>query len=208
MKNRVRRLRAILAALAVMSVVLGIGMGTASASAGRPASSPAATHHGIKYIIVGKWVHHNQPKVSSRAPACAADVIDWADSSRYVFIWDGKTYYHDGPGGDPTVTVTRASLIGATLTAGAEFSINELIADSKVSVSASITRSVTTTTGQAYHHVIPAHKYGNLQYGAWGYEVHIEQAYRHSNCVITHKSLGYGYAPTKAVGWYYWTTST
>jgi hypothetical protein len=141
------------------------------------------------------------------AASCAADVVIGV-SGRYVFLWDRVTWYHDGPGGRVTGEVHTQRQVSATLSYGADISINELIAESKVTISRSVTKSVTTTTGHTYYHDIPAKKYGNLQYGAWGYAVSWVKEYRHSNCKITVLGRGTGTVPTVAVGWHYFTTNT
>lgn len=139
--------------------------------------------------------------------SCAADVVIGV-TGKYVFLWDQVTWYHDGPGGRVTGEVHTARQVSATISYGADISINELIAESKVSISRSVTKSVTTTTGHTYYHDIPANKFGNLRYGAWGYNVSWVKEYRHSNCTITVEGRGTGTVPTVAVGWYYWSTNS
>ena len=144
---------------------------------------------------------------SPAAASCAADDILAITSSKYVFMWDQTTWLHDGPGGKVTGDVTKQRQIAATISYGADISIGFLVEESKVSISKAITTTVATTVGHHYEHVIPATKYGNLQYGAWGYSVSWADEYRHSNCTITVRQRGTGMVPTVAVGWHYFTTS-
>jgi hypothetical protein len=144
----------------------------------------------------------------SVTPNCTSDVTTAITSSNYVFIWDGVTWFHDGPGGTVTGTVTTARQISSTISAGAEISLSDLISTVKATVSASATNSVTTTVGHLYTHSIPSNEYGNLRYGSWGYAVHWEIVYRHSNCTTTIVQTGTGTVTTVAVGWHYWSTTT
>lgn len=144
------------------------------------------------------------------APAsasCASDVVIGV-SGHYVFIWDGATWWHDGPGGTISGTVQHQRQISATISYGADISVNDLVSSVKMSISGSATRSLTTTLGHTYTHVIPATKYGNLKYGAWGYAVNWVKEYRHSNCTITVLGRGTGTVPTVATGWYYYSTNS
>ena len=146
---------------------------------------------------------------SPAAPAsCAADVIVGITSSRYVFMWDGVTWWHDGPGGTITGQVQRQRQVSATISYGADITLSDLISSVKATINKSATRSVTTTVGHTYSHNIPANKFGNLKYGAWGYSVSWVKDYRHTNCTITVQGRGTGTVPTVAVGWYYYNTNT
>lgn len=144
------------------------------------------------------------------APAsasCAADVVIGV-SGKYVFLWDGVTWWHDGPGGTITGQVQRTRTISSTISYGADITMSDLISSVKASISGSATNSVATTLGHTYTHAIPSNAYGNLKYGAWGYNVTWKKEYRHSNCTITVLGQGTGTVPTVATGWYYYSTSS
>lgn len=146
----------------------------------------------------------------SAAPAsasCASDVVIGV-SGHYVFFWDGATWWHDGPGGTITGTVQVQRQVSATISYGADITLSDLVSSVKASINNSATRSVTTTLGHTYTHVIPSTMYGNLKYGAWGYNVSWVKEYRHSNCTITVLGRGTGTVPTVATGWYYYSTSS
>lgn len=141
-------------------------------------------------------------------PNCAADVVLAITSANYHFLWDGVTWFHDGPGGSVTGTVQRQRTISATISAGAEVSTDELVVAAKATVSSSVTKQMQTTLGHAYTHSIPSNKFGNLKYGGWGYSVGWTYEYRHSNCTITKIQTGTGTVPTVAQGWYYYNTNS
>ena len=69
------------------------------------------------------------------------------------------------------ITRAYAAMQPVTISYGADISLNDLVASVKASVSHSATRSVTTTVGHTYTHPVPANKFGNLKYGAWGYYI-------------------------------------
>jgi hypothetical protein len=74
-----------------------------------------------------------------------------------------------------------------------------------VTVSKSVTRTASITTGHSYSHNIPANKFGNIEYGAWGYQLTWSKWREDRGCRFTKLGSGTGMVPTKAVGWYYWT---
>jgi hypothetical protein len=154
-------------------------------------------------IVLGKWVHYHHPHGSPQA--CYEHTYSEIDAARYVFIWDGRTWYRDGPGGRVTGTVERRSDISATISVGATISIGFLVADSQVTVSAAVTRTASITTGHSYFHDIPARRFGNIEYGAWGYQVDWSQWREDRGCRFTELAAGTGMVPTVAVGWFYWT---
>jgi hypothetical protein len=139
--------------------------------------------------------------------SCAADVVIGV-TGRYTFLWDRVTWFHDGPGGTITGHVEKQSQVAATISYGADISLSDLVSSVKASINKSATRSVTTTVGHTYQHTIPANKFGNLKYGAWGYSVSWVKEYRHSNCTITVLGRGTGTVPTVAVGWHYYNTNS
>jgi hypothetical protein len=149
------------------------------------------------------------PAVSAQpaSASCAADVVI-SVSGQYKFIWDGSTWWHDGPGGTITGTVQVQRQISATISYGADITINDLVSSVKASISGSATNSLTTTLGHTYTHTIPSTMYGNLKYGAWGYAVSWVKEYRHSDCTITVLGRGTGTVPTVATGWYYYSTTS
>ncbi len=151
------------------------------------------------------YYKHNHATANAVRPnSCPADTWSQIDSSSYIFEWDGVTYFRDGPGGSMSVSNTVARQISATISASASISTDELVVDVKVDVSASATTQLTTTTGHIYNHNITAGKYGNVQYGAWGYNVHWSRWRQNPNCTSTELDAGTGTVPTTAVGWNYW----
>ena len=147
------------------------------------------------------------PSAAAVPASCAADVVIGVSGS-YVFIWDRVTWFHDGPGGTITASVQRQTQVSATISYGADITLSDLVASVKASINHSATTTVSTTVGHSYTHSVPAGKFGNLKYGAWGYNVNWVKEYRHSNCTITVLGRGTGRVPTTAVGWFYYTTNT
>lgn len=199
--NRAPRLAGVLIAAAC---ALGM-LAPASASA---STSPAARHHAIPVAVLGNWVHYKHKHGSaSGARHCPGTVISEIDASRHVFIWDKKNWFFGGPGGKVSGSVTKTTHIGATISAGATISISDLISDASVTVSASVTRSDSTTLGHAYSHKVPAHKIGNIEYGALGYQLQWSQWQETANCRAHEIGQGSGMVPTVALGFHYWSSN-
>ncbi|MFD7279195.1 hypothetical protein ACFV80_19670 [Streptomyces sp. NPDC059862] len=122
--------------------------------------------------------------------------------------WNG-TRYKDGPGGTMTVSVTKSGTIAFEIGGSIEWSSNAIIAKAKAQVSTKITGTVGVTTGHTYTREISRNKYGNLQYGSWGYKVTWKK-YKASGNGCDGVEIGHGTAtlPTKATGWKYWETKS
>jgi hypothetical protein len=178
-------------------------------------ASPAKKKHGhpIPVIALRGWHHyrhsHAQPGPVSNAPlACPERTYSEIDASRYVLFWDGITWFSDGPGGVVTGSVTKTSRRSITISVGAEISINELFADSKVTVSAAVTKEATTTTGHSYKHDIPANLYGNLEFGVLGYQVQWSKWHETHGCQFIELDSGTGTVPTVGQRFHFYTTTS
>ncbi|MFJ2907624.1 hypothetical protein [Streptomyces sp. NPDC087212] len=129
-------------------------------------------------------------------------------ASHSAYFLPGTTAFKDGRGGKITVSVTQAKTLSATLSASAEVSVSDVVASAKATVSKSVTGSVAVTVGHSYEHDISAGKYGNAQYGSWGYKVNWERIKENGNCTSTVLSGGTATLPVSSVGWRYWETSS
>jgi hypothetical protein len=116
--------------------------------------------------------------------------------------------FKDGKGGTISVSVTKAGTLSASISAGAEVSVSDVIASAKVSVSSTITKSVAVTVGHTYSHNISSNKYGHAWYGTWGYSVDWEKTRDRANCTTEVLDRGTAILPIKEVGWRYWETSS
>jgi hypothetical protein len=144
--------------------------------------------------------------VTPRVPQnCGYQVWSQIDSYRGFHMWDGKTVFADeGARGNNwmEVWVDRTATLSASISVGAEISINELIADSKVSISASVTKQVTTTTGHRTHYQLPGpERILTVKYGTWAYHVNWSKWRQNGNCSVTELDAGWGTVPTVATGW-------
>ncbi|MER7490338.1 hypothetical protein ABTY20_31530 [Streptomyces sp. NPDC126497] len=127
----------------------------------------------------------------------------------HVPSWWNGTSFKDGPGGKMLVKVEKAGKISAEIGTSGEAEFDAVIAKAKVTVSAKIAAEVGITTGHTYEHVIPAKRYGHLQYGSWGYKISWTK-YKTSadRCGKVKIKSGSGKTPTKETGWRWWHTAT
>lgn len=195
-----RRVATILGALG-MGVALLTPAANAATTDTTPAPPPSIT-------ILGPVVHYSHQHEESGVMTpegryCTPGTYSQIDSSQYVFYYDGHTWFRDGPGGTVSGSVTKATTISATISASATISIDALISDASATVSASVTKATTTTVGHTYTHNITAGKYGNMQYGVWGYNVRWSQWRMNSNCTTNELAKGTGTVPIQAQGWNY-----
>ncbi len=140
------------------------------------------------------------------------------DPGNYLYTTNAGTLFmpapgvsfKDGPGGSVTASVATAKTVSATATVSAGVTVSGIVASAKVDISASVTGSVAITVGHAYTHAISAHKYGNLEYGSWGYNVNWRkiERFQDSKCSETPLGIGTARIPTNTVGWRYSETSS
>ena len=107
-----------------------------------------------------------------------------------------------------TASVTTASTIGASGTVSAGATLSGIVAEAKVEISATISGSTSVTLGHTYSHTITSGKYGNMQYGSFGYSVGWKYYCDSATCTSILKSSGAAKLPTTAVGWRYWETAS
>lgn len=192
---------------AVLAIIAAVVASLAPGSAN--ASVASKKHHAIPVVILGKWkTHKHKHKAGLERPfgkSCPAQTYSQIDGSRYVFIWDKKTWFRSGPGGEVVGIVSKTSQINSEISVGASISIDALVEDSQVTISKSVTKIVSTTKGNEEIHTVPKGKYGNIEYGAWGYQVKWSKWQVYNNCTDKKIGHGTGMVPTVATGWYYWT---
>lgn len=137
-------------------------------------------------------------------PNVSLDVNNQA--SNYMIPLSSQIY-KDGPGGTISVSVTQSGTVSSTATVTASVKVSDIVTEAKVDVSASVTSSTSITVGHTYSHNITAGKYGNAEYGSWGYNVVWKQWQNYSNCTSSLIAQGTGKLTSNAVGWKYWETS-
>ncbi|MDI5966842.1 hypothetical protein [Streptantibioticus silvisoli] len=124
----------------------------------------------------------------------------------------GSAAWKAGPGGTISETVTSAKTISGTFSVSvgdkADVSLGVLTDEAKIDISASVTGSTTVTTGHTYSHNITSNKYGNLQYGSYGYKFSWKKWVTSGSCTTTTQASGTAILPTTTTGWKYWETSS
>jgi hypothetical protein len=147
--------------------------------------------------------------VSPRACSVSYDYVINSKTNYFVpATWNG-THLKDGPGGTMSVSVTKAGTLSWSVTGSAEFSTSAIFAKAKVSVSSTVATSVSITVGHTYTHNITSNKYGNAQYGSWGYKIKWTEYINNGPACLSHVyATGSATLPTSSTGWKYWETSS
>jgi hypothetical protein len=155
----------------------------------------------------------DQPITEVEPRQCDGPRSTWYEftskKSTFVPSWWNGTSYKDGPGGTMTVSVTKSGTISLEVSGSGEYSAGAILAKAKTTISVKVAGSVSITTGHTYSQDIPKHKYGHMQYGAWGYKASWKR-YRTSSDGCGEVEIGHGTTtlPTSEVGWKYWETSS
>ncbi|WP_234318868.1 hypothetical protein [Streptomyces sp. NRRL F-2305] len=187
------------------------------------------TFHPVPAMSAGQLAEENKlnalPEVSDAAVdsegvegeigpmACDNPVKTWytitSKKAVHVPSWWNGTSFKDGPGGKMIVKVEKSGKISAEIGTSGEAEFDAVIAKAKATVSVKITAEVGITTGHTYEHLIPANRYGHLQYGSWGYKIGWTK-YKTSadRCGKVKIKSGSGKTPTKETGWRWWHTAT
>ncbi len=129
-------------------------------------------------------------------------------SSDVRIPFSGIPTFKNGPGGTMSVTKDYSGSASFQVTAGAESEVGAVLAKAKVSVSASLTQTNSSTVTNNYTRTITAGKYGNVQYVSWGKTVNWKKYYLDAYCRSTTKATGTIKFPSTSEGWYYWETSS
>jgi hypothetical protein len=140
--------------------------------------------------------------------ACPSDIYYSVKGSSSYVPFAGIPIYKDGKGGTMSLTKDFTKSASYQVTAGAESEVGAVLAKAKVSVSASLTRTNSSTVTHNWSHTISPDKYGHAQYVAWGKTVTWVKYADTPQC--TTKVLGRGTIkfPTNQEGWRYWETAT
>ncbi len=115
--------------------------------------------------------------------------------------------FKNGPGGTLSVTKDFTSSASFQVTAGAESEVGAVLASAKVSISASLTKTNSSTVTNNYTRKIPRGKYGNVQYVAWGRKVTWKKYVFTSACKQVLVARGTIKFPADKEGWRYWTSN-
>jgi hypothetical protein len=143
------------------------------------------------------------------AHAACPDDIHYAISATATHVpFKGVPTFKDGRGGTLSVTKDFSSSASYQVTAGAESEVGAIFAKAKVSVSASITKSNTSTVSHNYSHHIAPGKYGHAQYVSWGQKVTWKKYQTTPQCGTRLLASGVIKFPTNQEGWRYWETAS
>lgn len=144
---------------------------------------------------------------SSPAGACPTVPFYGVSGTQTRIPFKGVPHFKNGPGGTVTATRSKDKTVAFQVTAGVESEVGAVLAKAKASISASLTRSQSTAVIVSYTKKIPKGKFGNLRYVSYGKKVKWKK-YRYDNsCQKYLVSQGTIKFPTKAEGWYYWTSN-
>ncbi len=121
----------------------------------------------------------------------------------------GVNMLTNGPGPN-TSTFTRSinSTVNYQVVVGAESEVGAVLAKAKVSISASIGGSNSTSVTNSVTLVAPSGKYAHAQYVSYGKRVSWSKTRVNSNCTTSTISSGVINFPTSNEGWYTWVSSS
>jgi len=141
------------------------------------------------------------------AYACpSSEFYDVRGSATHVPFKDLPTF-KDGRGGTISVTKDFTKTSSYQVTAGAESEVGAVLAKAKVSISASLTKTNSSTVTHNYSHKISPNKYGHAQYVSWGKTVHWKKYRYNYSCQQMLISSGTIKYPSNSEGWRYWETA-
>lgn len=139
---------------------------------------------------------------------CPYDVRYSVSGATTYVPFKGIPTFKDGKGGTLSVTRNFTKAASYQVTAGAESEVGAVLAKAKVSVSASLTRTNSSTVTHNYSHTISKGRYGHAQYVAWGKKITWVKYADTEQCTV--KVLGRGTIkfPSNQEGWRYWESKS
>lgn len=148
--------------------------------------------------------------LSATAPpasaACGGDFFYTVQATSVRMPFKGMPIFKNGPGGTVTTSRSTSKSVSYGVVAGAESEVGAVLAKAKVSISASLTRTNSTSVVNTYSRKISRGKYGNLQYVSWAKRVTWQKKKERLDCSIDVRARGVIKFPTIKEGWYYWET--
>jgi hypothetical protein len=140
--------------------------------------------------------------------ACYADQPFYSLTSRaFNMPFPGIPVFKNGPGGTMSLTKDYTTSVSAQVTAGASAELSGVLASAQVSISASLTRTNSSSVTNNYSHVITPGRFGNAKYVSYGRTVYWKKYWKAANCTNTYMGSGTINFPTNSEGWYYWETT-
>jgi hypothetical protein len=139
---------------------------------------------------------------------CPTEVYYSVKATNTYIPFKGLPTFKDGKGGTLTVGRDFTKSASYQVTAGAESEVGAVFAKAKVSVSASITKTNSSTVTHNYSHKISAGKYGHVQYVAWSKNVTWKKYQDTPQCTTELLRSGTIKFPTNSEGWRYWETKS
>lgn len=137
---------------------------------------------------------------------CPTDTYYTLTSKPTYLKFKGIPTFKDGKGGTLSVTKDFTTSVSYQVTAGAETEAGAIFAKAKVSVSASITKTNSSTVTHNYTHKISKNRYGHAQYVAWSKRVSWAKWQTTPKCTTVKLKSGVIVFPTTSEGWRYWET--
>ncbi|PRY12189.1 hypothetical protein [Kineococcus rhizosphaerae] len=153
--------------------------------------------------------------LASAAPASAAaagcireNLFDVSSGASYRIPFSGVPTFRNGPGGTMTVSRSYTGSAAYQVTAGTSAEVDAVLAKAKVEISASLTKTNSTSATNTYTRNITAGKFGNARYVSYGRTVSWYRGYISPTCTVVKTSSGTIRFPSTSEGWYYWETSS
>lgn len=135
---------------------------------------------------------------------CPPGTSTQIDKHWSTFVKQAGQLWTGGPGGTLSVTSTKSTQLQSTKSGSATVKIDEILADTSVTLGYSVSKSVTTSIGATYSHPIPNGKKGTIAYGSWAIGVDWSSWREGGNCKATKTGSGSATLLTSP-GFEYWT---
>lgn len=116
--------------------------------------------------------------------------------------------FKDGPGPlTVQVSVTQSGTISFTGSVSGGATVNGIVAEVKVEVTASATESSSVTVGHTVTKSVGAGKYLHSEYGSWGNQITWKYWWQNIFCSRTLQSSSVAKVPTNQMGWRFYETT-
>lgn len=153
--------------------------------------------------------------IFSTTPAQAKENSPLVNCDKVGMTWDKATIldrnYHIGVGGifrsGPGGTISSSYEGSQTITVQSSLTASigtDAIVKASISAGASTAVSSATKTTYNYSHNISPNKYGNLQFGSWGWRTRVTRYRVYAPCTTKVFASGTATLPSNSWGYKYW----
>ncbi|WP_344113517.1 hypothetical protein [Kribbella alba] len=169
---------------------------------------PAATRIGTMLAAVAASAVVVTGGGQTASAGCEFYVYYELKATSVAMRWPSIPIFTNGKGGTLSVSKQTNKAVSYGVVAGAESEVGAVLAKAKVSISANLTKTNSSTVINGFSHTIRPAYYGHVKYVSDGKRVSWVKKRQNGNCTYTTIGSGVINFPSISEGWDYWESKS